>query len=113
MQLDRALQHKILTELTDCFPNPSSQDFFDQLIAQHSQDHVLGNLLYLDGHGLIKLKTDQGLNHKEVLWTLTEPTVQAFDFLANDGGLSAILNNGTAKPDNHAGTDQANKFNQI
>lgn len=104
MQLDRILQYKILTELTDCFPNFSSQEFFDQLVAQHSLDHVLGNLIYLDGHGLIRLKIDQGFNYKEVLWTLTEPTVLAFDFLANDGGLSAILNTGTVKTDNDAST---------
>lgn len=100
MQLDRTLQYQILTELTDCFPNPSSQEFFDQLVAQHSLDHVLGNLIYLDGHGLIRLKIDQGFNYKEILWTLTEPTVKAFDFLANDGGLAAILQTGTEKPNN-------------
>lgn len=97
MQLDRILQYQILTELTDCFPNPSSQEFFDQLVAQHSLDHVLGNLIYLDGHGLIRLKIDQRFNYKEVLWTLTEPTVQAFDFLADDGGLTAILHTGIEK----------------
>ncbi|WP_239428161.1 hypothetical protein [Snodgrassella communis] len=42
---------------------------------------------------------------------LTKPKAQTFDLLVNDGGLSAILPNGTAKPDNKTNTNQANKSN--
>ena len=93
MLLDREMQLEILQELSDIYPNsmdlskkyPKGSEFAAKYVA---------NLAYLQDHGLI--------SHRSVLVSDTHGdyssqasagaiTHRGIDFLADDGGLSAIL----------------------
>ena len=99
MHIDRNLQLKLLQNLVDAFPECPDQSFYDEQIKEHGERQVVGNLLYLDEHGLISLKQSQCLGESmpSATWRLTEPTAKGIDFLADDGGLSAILGVVTVK----------------
>ncbi|WP_066568067.1 hypothetical protein [Snodgrassella sp. CFCC 13594] len=99
MYIDRKLQLKLLQNLTDEFPECPAQSFYDEQVKEHGEKQVVGNLLYLDEHGLISLKQSQcyGESMPSAIWALTKPTAKGIDFLADDGGLSAILGIVTVK----------------
>lgn len=98
MKLNRDLQRLILVELTEQFPKYPRQEFFEALAAEHDQDEINGNLMYLQMHGMVKLKITTYLGGGFIIHTdLISPTEKAFDFLAEDGGLSAILGVVTVK----------------
>lgn len=84
MKLDRALQRQMLGLLAETYPHPA-----DLKPAEIDGDKYEANLHYLMEHGLVVAKT---------LATTTmikfgRPTITAagMDFLADDGGMSAIL----------------------
>lgn len=109
--LDRNLQHEILKELNNIYPDSKTYEYWiDAAIAQ-----VLGvietvgeaelyiakrsaNLRYLAEHGLVVC------NDKNLSATV-KITAKGIDFLSNDGGLSAILGVVTVKL--HSDTIQA------
>ncbi|WP_274571565.1 hypothetical protein [Neisseria leonii] len=107
MQINRALQETILKHLTECFPGHPEHSFYSELIAIHGEKEVVGTILYLQMHNLLECKESAEIGHgiPDILWGLTRPTAKAFDFLANDGGLSAILGVVTVKL--HSDTIQA------
>jgi hypothetical protein len=90
-KLDRELQHRILTHLSDLYP--ASGDRLDAAFSDIADSVLAANLQYLAEHGLIG-----------VLWFGADPveaklTARGADFLADDGGLSAILNVVTVRLD--------------
>lgn len=96
MKIDRELQRQILIELTEQFPKPAREEFLQELQANHSEEHIDGNLMYLEMHGMIRLKITRFLSGNYDI-TLLGPTEKAFDFLADDGGLTAALGVVTVK----------------
>ena len=100
MQLNRELQLCILTELTTKFPDAPNGEVFKTLCDLHGYEEVIGNILYLEMHNLISVKAIRTMGSgavPNVHWALCKPTEKAFDFLAEDGGLSAILGVVTVK----------------
>ena len=96
MILDRELQRQILNVAATAYPRPVGHEL-DKLY-EPLDDHVLAaNLRYLEQHGLIEPKSvyisvDGLFSFGNVLITHT-----GMDFLADDGGLSAILGVVTVK----------------
>lgn len=96
MKLNRELQRRFLVEMTECFPNPISNEFLNTIAAEYDEDEIDGNLMYLEMHGLITLEISRYLDGSRDVF-IKYPTQKAFDFLAEDGGLSAVLNVVTVK----------------
>lgn len=91
MKLNRELQREILLTLTENFPDllPNPKHWYQK----HGKNEVDGNLLYLKRHGLIDFRdkpTSHSASKEHFIYQIT-PTAKAFDFLADDGGLSAVL----------------------
>lgn len=95
MVLDRALQHEMLKRMEEVYPAP-----WDYLPFQQERklnlDDLLADLVYLREHGLVDLKTMEAggmiidVAHVKI-------TASGLDFLADDGGLTAILGVVTVK----------------
>lgn len=92
MKLDRALQKRILEAAAEAYPFPAPYGLYIELGAAETKERVDANLCYLAEHGLIKkcieltgdgfaLHTNNGI----------QCTKSGMDFLADDGGLSAVL----------------------
>ena len=90
--IDRELQRALLIAMRDCFPEP-----LDQLPepGPDGSPGIHANLLYLQEHGLC----DAGLLRNMASYSYAGATITArgLDFLADDGGLSAILGVVTVK----------------
>ena len=110
--IDRNLQREILTELSTSYPESKTYEYWiDAAIAQtadaietigEAEEYVSkrsANLHYLAGHKLIVF------NNKTRFSATVTITEQGIDFLAEDGGLSAILGVVTVKL--HSDTIQA------
>ncbi|WP_394650894.1 hypothetical protein [uncultured Acinetobacter sp.] len=90
MKLDRQLQQKILKISSEFYPSAAYEDLEE--IYSELDDHVLAaNLKYLEQHGLI----EEGSVHVSLdgFFSFGSVTMTHYgmDFLADDGGLSAIL----------------------
>lgn len=109
--LDRNLQHKILKELNNIYPDSKTYEYWiDATIAQvtgvietvgEAELYIAkrsANLRYLAEHGLVVC------NDKNLSATV-KITAKGIDFLSNDGGLSAIFGVVTVKL--HSDTIQA------
>ena len=96
MSLDRALQRQILEELAQKYPEPV--DFY---LHEHFEEKMFqANLFYLQEHGLIngKLRGEVLEDHgRRIGWATI--TKDGLDFIADDGGLSAIVHPGTVRFD--------------
>ncbi|WP_186061018.1 hypothetical protein [Burkholderia gladioli] len=92
MQLDREYQKNVLTQLAEIYPQLGHAD----RIEAPSEEVRAANLYYLAEHGLIsesiRLNAD-GSN----FYRPCRITKDGLDFLAEDGGLSAILGTVTIK----------------
>ena len=100
MSLDRDLQLKLLTTLSDVYPY--NHDFNkDFEYNSESQAKALKNLYYLQSHGLVTEKSVHKSNsigsQAPIIFGSSAITHKGMDFLANDGGLSAILGIVTVK----------------
>ena len=97
MELDRKYQLEILQTLAKHWEDP-----FDELQKlftpgdKQSYKRYVFTLWYLDQHGLIDAKLDR-TNNGYYVSAVPEITGKGMDFLANDGGLSAILGTVTVK----------------
>ena len=91
MKLDRDLQLEILKAPEEAHPDSLDIGVARQLIAAHTEDKVMSNLIYLEGHGILTAGIVHGLNQR--IWNVnaTEISSKGRDFIADDGGLSAIL----------------------
>ncbi|MFM9895759.1 hypothetical protein [Achromobacter xylosoxidans] len=90
MEMNRDLQRQILQELADCYPSAYGHPI-QTLAPTKDQSEIITCLLYLAEHGLLRHgldEDDEGWN--EVVGT-TRITARGLDFLADDGGLSAVL----------------------
>lgn len=109
--LDRNLQHEILKELNNIYPDSKTYEYWiDAAIAQvvgaietvgEAELYIAkrsANLRYLAEHGLVVC------NDKD-LSAIVKITAKGIDFLSDDGGLSAIFGVVTVKL--HSDTIQA------
>ena len=104
MKIDRALQRRILSALADIYPN----GFYEpkEVASLHDEDieDVLANIQYLDEHELVESGVEilDSLGGDGFDWSFSGKTVitaRGLDFLADDGGLSSILNTVTVRLD--------------
>lgn len=96
MHLDRAFQLHLLQQLAESYPRPAFHllDYLKDLEGDDEKRYI-ANMAYLGEHGLV----DPGVHYGLDSVMLSEPTITArgMDFLADDGGLSAILGTVTVK----------------
>lgn len=89
MKLDREIQLELLRSLADSYPNYIGDAWYD-LAAKHGSGALRANAIYLSEHGLVRMDTSPS---GFAVWI----TASGLDFLADDGGLSAILGVVTVK----------------
>lgn len=91
MKLDRELQRKILEVMRESYPGVSDEAF-DAIQALANDTTLYTNMRYLEEHGLIMSGIAQYADNT-IYFTQPEMriTAKGLDFLADDGGLSAIL----------------------
>lgn len=96
MHLDRAFQLQLLQQLAESYPRSAVHllDYLRDLEGEEEKRYI-ANIAYLGEHGLV----DPGVHYGLDSVMLSEPTITArgMDFLADDGGLSAILGTVTVK----------------
>lgn len=82
--LDRAKQRELLSLLRAEYP--------DSVNIQGRPDHeeASRNLLYLEEHDLVKNNTSKAMNASASV-IMSKITAKGIDFLAEDGGLTAVL----------------------
>lgn len=99
MKLDRELQLKLLNDLAEKYPNQIG-------VQQWAKDNpsVTPNMHYLADHGLISGQASKNISGDQT-YILAKITAAGMDFLADDGGLTAILGVVTIKL--HADTIEA------
>ena len=91
--LDRALQNEILQRMASAYP--AAVDFSGQN-GERSFSDIHATLAYLDEHRLAKLTLERYLDNSIQTFT-GRITGKGLDFLADDGGLGAILDVVTVK----------------
>lgn len=85
--LDRNFQRELLQDLQTTYPRALD---LNRSYGKQTDNRLLVNLSYLHEHGMVDLKAsnylsgDISLHHAKI-------TAKGMDFLADDGGLSAIL----------------------
>jgi hypothetical protein len=96
MRLDRAYQRELLEKLATVYPEVL--DNRSMLGSRGSEEgaRYTANIAYLEQHGLVAVQTT-GESSKLKHWGLPCITARGMDFLADDGGLSAILGTVTVK----------------
>lgn len=97
MQVDRAMQRTLLEALVSAYP-----ESFDIRALQLPEPDASANLKYLAEHGLVNLLANTGAFNMPYRVISAEATAKGLDFMADDGGLSAIL--GTLVVKFHADT---------
>lgn len=96
MKLDRALQREILELLSDHYARGRQDVFPQREMTEEEDDRYTTNLLYLEAHGLIESGLEQFMDGS---WGSVgaKITASGLDFLADDGGLTAIFGTVTVK----------------
>ena len=93
MKIDRTIQKEILERLSECYPERCRDIFKDG----GTNDNIkIANLLYLQEHGLVDAGLSQGMGG-EYGSSGSKITAKGLDFLADDGGLTAVLGTVTVK----------------
>ncbi|WP_331693517.1 hypothetical protein [Pandoraea sputorum] len=96
MALDRAYQYELLQKLAENYPLETDVDTLCPDGDDESNRRYQANMVYLEQHGLVDAAIQFGIDgHASYGW----PSINArgMDFLADDGGLSAILGVVTVK----------------
>lgn len=96
MKLDRDYQHRLLEQLAESYPRPHDVRELLRGLEGEEEAKYLANMIYLDEHGLIESSIQFGLDDHASIG-LPRITHRGMDFLADDGGLSAILGVVTVK----------------
>lgn len=91
MRLNRSLQHEILEKLAEHYPQR-----FNVQQWNHEEPLLIPNMHYLHEHGLLDGNTSRELSGDN-RFLFAHITARGLDFLANDGGLTAILGVVTVK----------------
>lgn len=86
--LDRALQRRLLEQISKAYPAFVRPE---ELGYEQSDPAWVQNLSYLEEHGLVKNRGVQPTDGPPCI-VLSKITAGGNDFLAEDGGLSAVLN---------------------
>ncbi|CAN7399732.1 hypothetical protein [Massilia sp. LjRoot122] len=96
MKLDRALQREILEFLADHYAGDRQDVFPQRELTAEEDDKYTTNLLYLEAHGLVDSGLEKGVDGH---WSSAGAriTARGLDFLADDGGLTAILGTVTVR----------------
>ena len=87
MVLDREFQLELLRKYAHVYPNRTYENW---KVLGHDERKVAANLFYLQDHGLIQI-AGQLSNEGSLIYQGGNITAKGMDFLADDGGLSAIL----------------------
>ncbi|HEX3897055.1 MAG TPA: hypothetical protein VHW73_12665 [Rudaea sp.] len=87
-KLDREYQLRILKAAADIYPQPL---FVHEELAGRSGGDIELNCAYLEEHDLVRLNWVGSENSGRVVLSVLV-TATGMDYLANDGGLPAILN---------------------
>lgn len=101
--LDRTLQLEILKKLAEVYPEPVYfDDFYEFGTTEYRK--AIANAFYLQSKGLLEPKSilvsqTLGRNENSHQFGAAKISALGMDFLADDGGLSAILNTVTVKID--------------
>ncbi|WP_374351670.1 hypothetical protein [Chitinimonas sp.] len=101
MVVDRALQKELLGKLAEAYPESVSSSDLGETTRGGP---ISTNLIYLDEHGLVEALQSKAIGAAASVHT-AKITARGLDFLADDGGLSAILTTVTVKL--HADTLEA------
>lgn len=91
--LDRDFQRQLLLQLRDNYPRRIDPN---RLWGRQTDNRLLVNLSYLAEHGLVEMTTKTMANG-EMDMGFARITASGMDFIADDGGLSAILGVVTVK----------------
>lgn len=86
-KLDRELQKQILERLAECYPH--KEKAIENSYTSTDNSIFIANAIYLSEHGLIN--ADPYGTPNQITSITAEITAKGLDFLAQDGGLSAIL----------------------
>lgn len=90
MKLDRILQREVLAKLCDTYPDDFDGPELFRAFTHIEPGTFYANLIYLNQHGLIDLSAGQYYDGERYVISASA-TNQGMDFMADDGGLSAIL----------------------
>jgi len=97
MRIDRVFQKQILESLAATFPARLGHDEVFELFPEQTAT-LYPNLFYLHEHGLVFLRGSSSIGDDEDPHIIeARITAKGMDFLADDGGLSAILGVVTVK----------------
>ena len=91
MKLDREYQKEILRRLADSYPDYLNCIDWLHKISAEDEEKYAANILYLEGHGLVEGGVTMSLDRQVFFSLPPEITAKGIDFIADDGGLSAIL----------------------
>lgn len=90
MKLDRDYQRKLLEQLAESYPRYHDVRTLLDDMDEAGEERYIANMIYLEEHGLVKSGISFALGG-ESMFTLPKITAAGMDFLADDGGLGAIL----------------------
>lgn len=94
--IDRALQRAVLERLRNAYPDGIDRGPLTDIAPGVEEDLLIGTLMYLEQHGLCDSGLSSPINGNWA-WNGSTITARGLDFLADDGGLSAILGVVTVK----------------
>lgn len=98
MMLNREFQYTILKLAEEVYPGYTYPNESNQLIdnspenKKASHHRLAANLKYLEGHDLIERGSLMVSTDNQFAFGYIQMTAKGMDFLADDGGLSSILN---------------------
>lgn len=98
MKLDRDLQKRILRACADHYPRSLPMEQWNSEFDELDEQLLAANLVYLHQHALMEKTVQMGLSG-DIVFNLAgmRCTEAGMDFIADDGGLSAILGTVTIK----------------
>ncbi|NWC92650.1 MULTISPECIES: hypothetical protein [unclassified Pseudomonas] len=92
MKLDREFQRRILEACSEAYPGFISDESWNELTDQVDEQTLGANFVYLYQHGLMEKAVDIGVDgHYSFNLGGMRCTQNGMDFLADDGGLGAVL----------------------
>ncbi|WP_445146254.1 hypothetical protein [Dyella sp. Tek66A03] len=85
-RMNRELQRQLLEQLDECYP----ETLYGELFKERDEREVIAQLHYLTEHGLVDTKF-QAMMSGDIMAYPAKITAKGRDFLADDGGLTALL----------------------
>lgn len=94
--LDRKLQLELLQKMNEACPEHWNLGKYLNKLSEDEQTNCIDNLLYLEEHGLV-ISSIKRASGGHFGYGRPSITARGRDFIADDGGLSAILGTVTVK----------------